>query len=130
MIYNPAARARISFVEALEEAIEPFGLNQQECLFAPRIPLMADITMHMPRPQNHFERNRPRVEEFLRPEAVNMAHIRTPDVDNMAKFILDSLEGIVYENDSYITDCRCRKVYDNVGECDGRITVVVTNEII
>jgi len=131
VVYNPAARARHLFVEALVQAIEPIDLDQEECVFTPRTPLTADITMHMPRPQNHFQRNRPRVDAFLRPEAVNMDYIRTPDVDNLAKFVLDGMQGVVYTNDSYITCLRSRKVYDNVGQCNGRTTVVVTrNEIV
>ena len=32
-----------------------------------------------------------------------------PDVDNIPKPILDALKGLVYSDDSQVTDLRCRK---------------------
>lgn len=38
-------------------------------------------------------------------------HLKKPDLDNMAKLVLDSLNGIVYKDDSQITNLHLRKVY-------------------
>ena len=46
---------------------------------------------------------------------------RKRDIDNMLKSLIDSLEGILYDNDSQIFELRCRKV---IG-CDVNKTKVV-----
>lgn len=38
-------------------------------------------------------------------------HLKKPDLDNMAKLVLDSLNGIVYKDDSQIVNLHLRKVY-------------------
>lgn len=38
-------------------------------------------------------------------------HIVRPDVDNAAKSILDSINGIVFEDDSQVIELRARKTY-------------------
>lgn len=36
-----------------------------------------------------------------------------PDLDNIAKSVLDAMEGIVYKNDSQVTELHLRKVFSN-----------------
>ena len=76
--------------------------------------------------------NSPHYEAYLQPKFVDVAYIRTPDIDNMAKFVLDCMDGLIYKFDSNITDCHCRKVYDSNGGCNDMITKIVglvTDEI-
>lgn len=39
------------------------------------------------------------------------AHITKPDVDNLAKSVIDSLEGIIYKGDQQIVECIIKKSY-------------------
>ena len=53
-------------------------------------------------------------------------HLRTPDLDNMMKFMLDSpMEGVIFKNDSYVTAIEATKTFDNIGECNGCIKIEV-----
>jgi Holliday junction resolvase RusA-like endonuclease len=47
------------------------------------------------------------------------------DVDNYAKFVLDALEGICYENDKQVALLTAVRVLDNDGKCFGAVDVVV-----
>ena len=38
---------------------------------------------------------------------------KRPDIDNLGKLVFDSLNKIVYNDDSQIVDCRIRKYFDN-----------------
>jgi Holliday junction resolvase RusA-like endonuclease len=38
-------------------------------------------------------------------------HIKKPDIDNLTKFVLDCLNGIVFEDDSQIVDLCAKKVF-------------------
>lgn len=37
--------------------------------------------------------------------------LRKPDVDNIAKLVLDGLNGVAYKDDAQVTDVICRKRY-------------------
>ena len=40
------------------------------------------------------------------------AHTKKPDCDNIAKIILDALNGIAYDDDSQVASLRVKKLYD------------------
>ena len=50
---------------------------------------------------------------------------KKPDVDNIAKAVLDALNGLVYVDDKQITDLRVRKRYATVE----RIEVIIQDDI-
>ncbi len=47
--------------------------------------------------------------EAVRVEITNFFYGGAPDLDNMAKPILDALKGVVYDDDSQVSDLVCRK---------------------
>ena len=55
-----------------------------------------------------------------------------PDIDNLAKFVLDSLKGIVYADDSQVVKLVLYKIMDTEGECNGATKVHIKrfNEIV
>ena len=58
----------------------------------------------------------------LRPEAKsNPITTIKPDTDNMAKFLLGSLTGVLHEDDRQIWDLHMWKLQDNVGLCEGKV---------
>lgn len=46
----------------------------------------------------------------MKPQAPTL-HTRTPDTDNMAKFVLDALNRVFYVDDSQIIRIECEKAY-------------------
>lgn len=46
---------------------------------------------------------------------------KKPDLDNIAKVVLDALNGLVYADDKQVTDLRIRKRYDTVARVEIRI---------
>lgn len=46
-----------------------------------------------------------------------------PDNDNLAKFLLDSLTGVLCADDAQVVDLRILKARDNEGLCEGRVQV-------
>ena len=51
---------------------------------------------------------------FLRPKSLSKKtryHTKKPDVDNLAKSVLDALEGIIYVNDAQVISLQVTKDY-------------------
>ena len=46
-----------------------------------------------------------------RAAAVGMPHTSKPDADNVAKAVLDALNGTAYDDDSHVTELHITKVY-------------------
>ena len=104
-------------------------MGQQEeirAFFEEGTALHVNLVFHMHRPASHFKIDRGRSLESLKENFRYCQHIRTPNVDNMVKFVLDSpLDGVIYKNDSHVISIGARKCYDNVGECLGRTSIEV-----
>ena len=47
--------------------------------------------------------------DAVRVEITNFFYGAAPDLDNMAKPILDALKGVLYDDDSQVSDLVCRK---------------------
>ena len=43
-------------------------------------------------------------------------HTKTPDIDNLAKFVADSFNTYFYKDDSQIVELRAEKKYLDIGE--------------
>ena len=48
-----------------------------------------------------------------------------PDIDNLAKFLLDALTGVLFEDDAQVVELQVFKLRDSVGLCNGRVAVYV-----
>lgn len=84
----------------------------------PKIPLKMEIDTYHKIPKNVSKETKQRMESCqIRPT-------KKPDVDNLAKIIADSLNGVAYHDDSQIVDLEIRKFYSNsprVHVCFGEI---------
>ncbi len=67
--------------------------------------LSIDITFYMPIPK---ATSRPRTRDMLNGK---LHHICKPDIDNLQKFVLDCLNGLVIEDDRCVIEIRARKLY-------------------
>jgi hypothetical protein len=83
------------------------------------------------RPKNHFIASRPG-EGRLKLDAPSQVQRRV-DVDNLAKFVLDSLNGILYADDQQVVSLHCIKVYhddeDFLGKSVLRITTITHDDL-
>lgn len=69
-------------------------------------PLEVLIDFRMQRPKNHFTK------KGLRPNAPPFPATK-PDIDKLARCLLDALEGVCFDNDSRIVSLIVRKTYAN-----------------
>jgi hypothetical protein len=140
-VYNPSAASQKSFREAVKQLMMDRGVplptmgspssellpNEATresssvrlptpttpLLWGPECALAVTIIFRMKRPNNHFVAGK-RGPDRLRPTAPNQTsgNLRT-DVDNLAKFVLDSLNGVLYADDRQIASLHVTKLLDN-----------------
>jgi Holliday junction resolvase RusA-like endonuclease len=80
------------------------------------VPLCADITFYMP-----FTKSTSKTKIN---SGVYLPHSKRPDLDNLLKFYLDLLNGIVYFDDSLISKLVAQKVYSTDPK-----TVIIINPL-
>jgi len=71
-------------------------------------PIAVYLYFRLPIPQSYSKK---RSEACL---SGSQRHVKRPDLDNLAKSVLDGMNGIVFKDDSQITSLHCTKVYSNV----------------
>jgi hypothetical protein len=108
--------------------------------------LAVSVAFRMRRPLNHFEackrRTHPLPQESdgppargggggaggrprLRRSAPPQTLVTRSDVDNLAKFVLDSLNGLLYDDDRQVCSLHATRLLDNDGLCLGSTEVCV-----
>ena len=128
-IYNPSASAQAAFSNLVKELIWSNDVqsdSKDKPLFGDQDQLSLSVVFCMKRPLNHFissKRGEGRLKESTRNR---IGSIRT-DVDNLAKFILDSLNGMVYVDDKQVASIHATKCYDSEGLCQGSTLVCIRN---
>ena len=73
-------------------------------------PVRCRLQFTFKRPKSHFT-----ARGMLR-KGVPALHIYKPDVDNLAKFVLDALNGLYYKDDSQIYDLYVHKQYGDTDQ--------------
>ena len=85
--------------------------------YAPTKPLEGALRMilvfYMPRPKSHFRTGK---YSHLLKDGSPINHIKTPDSDNLAKLVMDSLDKKFYKNDSQICQLKIEKLYCDIDE--------------
>ncbi len=76
-------------------------------------PLAVEMTLRFRRPKSHYGTGRNACR--LKSSAPD-AHVSKPDVDNCAKFILDCLNGLAWDDDTQIVSLSVKKLYDDHDE--------------
>lgn len=82
------------------------------------------LLCRMKRPKNHFVASIPGPGR-LKKSAPNSLLVTRTDVDNLAKFVLDSLNQIIYVDDRQIASLQVFKVYDDGHYCSGATDVII-----
>ena len=92
-----------------------------------RMPVEMRVWFYLKRPESDFVGRR-RGEGRLRPEALSLEETMVPikpDVDNLSKFLLDALTGVLFDDDAQVVELRMFKIRDSVGLCNGRVALDV-----
>ena len=90
---------------AYEEKVRLCWKTQSGQGFAGGIPLKASIIAYFPIPKSASKRKAEAMDGTF--------HTSRPDADNVAKAILDALNGYLYPDDSAVQIDRCWKIYTN-----------------
>ena len=118
--WNPAGEAMSAFrVQTLmQNPACNYGV-----VFGRGVAVVVTIHFYMRRPNSDFRRG----DRFggLRDMVARFRPIR-PDIDNLAKFVLDGLNGLVYTDDSQVVKLVLYKLMDSEGQCNGRTVVEVS----
>lgn len=126
-VYNPSAPAQESFRNVVTDLIN--GNNQQHKRGERTTPFFGNETLAMTivfrlkRPNSHFVANRPGPDRLRLTAPLSAVGATTgADVDNLAKFVLDSLNGVLYQDDRQIASLHVTKLLDEYteeNECRG-----------
>jgi Holliday junction resolvase RusA-like endonuclease len=137
-VYNPSAKAQESFRDIISHMVTGFrdelhllkGTHLPIAAGVPFFPegqaLVMTILFSMKRPNNHFVANRRGMLEDgcrLKATAPSVTSPTRTDVDNLAKFVLDSCNGLLYEDDRQVISLHVTKVLDEQGTCLGSTQV-------
>ncbi|EJK56572.1 hypothetical protein THAOC_23513, partial [Thalassiosira oceanica] len=116
-MYNPSKAAQLNFHDE-DDSNDP----KPQVLFEENEPLEMSITFRTKRPKSHFVNNKPG-HGRLKPQSPGKFHITRSDVDNLAKFVMDSLNGLLYVDDKQVISLKVMKVLDCEGLCLGSTDV-------
>ena len=71
-------------------------------------PLYLALVFYFKRPKSHYRTGR--YKHLLKDKAPEY-HTTKPDIDNLVKFVADSLNKVFYEDDSQVVELLAKKVY-------------------
>ena len=92
-------------------------------VFGVGVPVVVTVKFFMRRPNHDFKGGN-RSSGCLKSMVALVRPIR-PDIDNLAKFVLDGLNGLVYSDDRQVVKLVASKLLDMEGDCGGRTVVEV-----
>ena len=103
--YDPCAQEKVIFRKKCYDVCPVTQLEHGA--------LQMELTFMFARPKSHFTKS-----GRLR-KGCNARHIRTPDTDNLAKFVMDSLNATYYKDDAQIVTLVVHKMYSEPGQPAG-----------
>jgi Holliday junction resolvase RusA-like endonuclease len=125
-VYNPSAPAQASFRQIVQSVVfpdhNPDDNNELEPVFSEGYTLAMTIVFRTKRPMHHFIGSKPAAGRLKESAPTQTAPTRS-DVDNLAKFVLDSLNGLLYHDDKQISSLHVTKLLDNEDDCRGSTEV-------
>ena len=103
--------------------------TQDAVLFGKGIPVSINVKFYLARPMSDFKGGNRAVGNLKSSASVGKAPVKTPDIDNLLKFLLDACSKVIYHDDYQVVQVTAVKLYDNNGTCEGRTVVDVKNYI-
>jgi Holliday junction resolvase RusA-like endonuclease len=95
VVYDPCAKQKKDLLSLLRDQVK--GLKPLEC------PLYVEVIFYFP-----FAKS---ATKAFRKQNFHQPYCKRPDIDNLLKFYLDLLLGVVYKDDSLIVKVVAQKVY-------------------
>jgi len=124
-MYNPSAKAQRAFQEVVKSILLLDPVEEvQETFFDEDDFLVINLVFKMRRPRKHFIGNKAGPGR-LRESAEKKLFTGRVDVDNLAKFVLDSLNELVYPDDRQVVSLHAIKVYDCDDDCEGSTEISI-----
>jgi len=134
-MYNPSYKFQTSFRSLVHDmfftGMDNNGVivDDGDCedlppMFAPDKSLAVTIAFRMKRPKKHFVGSKQESGRLREKDSCQITLSKT-DVDNLAKFVLDSLIGVMYEDDRQIISLHVTKLFDNDDACLGSTEVCI-----
>jgi len=124
-VVNTAAPQMLTFKETfIHQLRDDHNLDGMPLPMCPRAAVDIDIWCHRKLPLTWFVAS-DRQRGLRNPNTMN-SHVpdkSTPDADNLAKFICDAINGVVYADDRQIARVRVTKTFHTAPPCTG-MTVV------
>ena len=106
-----------NFISTYDPSSEDKKIFRDKVLkLAPKTPLRGDISVslmfYMPRPQSHFKTKDGKLTSKLKDWAAKLKYSDSQkDIDNLAKFVLDSLNEVIWYDDKFVVELQCRKLF-------------------
>lgn len=75
-------------------------------------PCRLDVVFYMPIPANHY-----------RKKVQPIHHVFTPDLDNLIKYLLDSIKGIIIADDRMVCSITAKKIYTSADSTRTEFTI-------
>ena len=121
-LYIPAAtrKAKKEMVAGIVEEMN----NPSEPIYGKGVPVVVEARFYMPRPNYDFKGNK-RGFWYQLKKNVPCCRPHTPDIDNLLKFALDVMNGLVYADDRQVVKAVAYKLLDDSGTCQGRTELEV-----
>ena len=132
-MYNPSAPAQESFKHCVKQLVFSGSNNNKDDddllplppLFTSDICLSVSIVFKLKRPLKDFINNK-RVDGRLKESAPSsISSTIRQDVDNLAKFVLDSCNNLLYEDDKQIISLSTLKILDDENLCEGSTEIIL-----
>ena len=134
-MYNPSAAAQEEFRDSLlsimpqqhHPIIVDDGISDDAPItfFSENEFLEVSILFRFKRPKSHFVNNKAG-EGRIKANAPGRFHATRTDIDNLAKFVLDSLNGVLFADDRQVVSLKAMKILDSEGMCEGATDVSIT----
>jgi Holliday junction resolvase RusA-like endonuclease len=121
-VYSPSSSNQKSFRSAVSEVLKQYEKKHNIPLLfntGNGGPIEIKSVFYFKRPKSHF------VDGCLLLNAPSFV-TRVPDLDNLIKLVLDSLQGVVYSNDSVVSSISCKKVWSNHSDGDEFTALTIT----
>jgi Holliday junction resolvase RusA-like endonuclease len=120
-LYDPASKKKKAFQHLVKNIIPA---TRHGPVFDKGVAVTVVLRSYQKRPNSDF-RGGNRYLGMLKAMLPCCRPIR-PDIDNLAKFVLDGLNGLVYHDDCQVVKLVVLKLLDSEGFCEGRTVVEVS----
>ena len=117
--YNPAKSQLTSFADLVKAAIPEWS---EGCIYSIGIPVTMTLIFYLKRCNTDFINNKRGLGRLK--SMLPYTKPKVPDIDNLAKFVLDALTNVVYQDDRQVVKLVIYKLLDNDGECQGRTIII------